>query len=103
MLKSFKDTRMPTGIYRIFLGDELLGQASNLEDDMPWRKGRFESTSAFEKYRRFFSVATQLGEKKMYDIRDELLDGIYALGLRIKTPEGESWLPCIGTDLKPGG
>lgn len=89
--------------YPIYIGDDLIGRAHGLEDDMPWRKGRFTPTDAFKKYRKLFEVALELSHRKDWSTRDALMDGIYALGLRITKPDGDSWHPCIGTNLKPNG
>lgn len=89
--------------YFIFIGDEHIGTVTNLEDDMPWRKGHFNSSKTFDKYRRLFDLERQLAVKENWEHRDQLNDAIYALGLRIESGQEEKWLPCLGTNLEPGG
>jgi hypothetical protein len=89
--------------YSIYIGDDLIGFAKDVGDDMPWTRGRFEPTPLFDKYRELFELENRLADAKKWSEREKHLDAIYSLGLRLESPTRGVFTPCLGTKIVRGG
>jgi hypothetical protein len=72
--------------FSIYIGDDLIGFAKDVGEDQPWRRGKFEATPTFEKYRALFVTEEQLANIQKWDERERHLIGIYNLGLKLESP-----------------
>lgn len=82
--------------YSIYIGNDLIGIASMINDDMPWRKGKFEPSHLFDKYRGLFDLERELSKSKHLQEWEKLSEAIDKLGLKMVSSNGEVILPSLG-------
>jgi hypothetical protein len=82
--------------YSVYIDDDLIGYARDIQDDMPWRKGRFEATDLFDKYRKLFELEKEFSESKKWLEREKLLEAIDKLGLKLVSSTNETYKPSLG-------
>jgi hypothetical protein len=81
--------------YSIYIGADLIGVVRDIKDDMPWRKGTFEATELFMKYRELFERESELSKANKWAEREKVMHAIYELGLKMVSSTNEIYTPSL--------